>query len=180
MIDLDYIVHSTSTDNEKGIASGWRDCELSEIGTQQSFKLKSLLSGKSYDLVYCSDLKRAVQTAQNAFGASVKIIQDARLRECNYGEFNGMPKSVFKENMVQYVNKLYPNGESYEEVAHRVSDFIATLKVIHQNERVAIISHHAPQLALEVIVHNKSWQEALDNDWRNTGNWSPTWNYIIK
>lgn len=180
MIHLDYIVHSTSTDNEKGIASGWLDCELSAIGFQQSFKLKSILTGKSYDAVYCSDLKRAVQTAQNAFGASVEIIQDARLRECNYGEFNGKPKSVFKQNMVQYVNKLYPYGESYQEVAYRVSDFIATLKGTHQNERVAIVSHQAPQLALEVIIHKKSWQEALDNDWRKTGNWSPTWNYIIK
>lgn len=34
-----FAAHSTSKDNEAGIASGWKDVELSELGIQQSKEL---------------------------------------------------------------------------------------------------------------------------------------------
>jgi 2,3-bisphosphoglycerate-dependent phosphoglycerate mutase len=38
------------------------------------------------DIVFCSDLRRAVETAELAFGrADVPIRYDWRLRECNRG-----------------------------------------------------------------------------------------------
>ena len=44
---------------------------------------------------------------------------------------------------------------------------------------MAIVAHRAPQLALEVILNGLSWQEAINNDWRKTGDWKPGWEYII-
>ena len=179
MIELDYIVHSTSVDNIKEIASGWSDCELSEIGIQQAKNLNSILAKRNYDQVYSSDLKRAWDTAQYGFGSLINIIQDQRLRECNYGDLNGKPKSKFSEKMNYYVDVPFPNGESYRDVEFRVSEFIEHLIDKYPNRRIAVVSHQAPQLAMEVLLKKKSWEEAIKEDWRKTGEWQVSWTYKI-
>ena len=35
-----------------------------------------------FDVVFCSDLKRAIDSAEILFGGEKRIIQDKRLREC--------------------------------------------------------------------------------------------------
>ena len=49
-IKITYFVHGTTTDNEKGISSGWFDVELSELGVKQSIDLKEQIS-KAYPAV---------------------------------------------------------------------------------------------------------------------------------
>lgn len=93
-VNITYFVHGTTTDNEKEISSGWSDVELSELGKKQSAELKEKVSNIKFDFVFCSDLKRAIESANLTFGGNTKIIQDARLRECNYGDFNGKPSEV--------------------------------------------------------------------------------------
>ena len=61
MLTLTYFVHGTTTDNERGISSGWSDAELSELGIKQSVDLKQQIGDKKFDVVFCSDLKRAVK-----------------------------------------------------------------------------------------------------------------------
>lgn len=36
---ITYFVHSTTTDNQNGISSGWNDVGLSELGIRQSHEL---------------------------------------------------------------------------------------------------------------------------------------------
>ena len=45
--------------------------------------------------------------------------------------------------------------------------------------RLCIVAHRAPQLAIEVLTKNISFEEAIKNDWRNTGDWQPGWEYDI-
>ena len=59
-----------------------------------------------------------------------------------------------------------------------LAEGIFTLK--YDGKKIAIVAHRAPQLALEVITKNISWEEALENDWRKTKSWQPGWEYIIK
>ena len=87
-----FTTHSTSEDNEAGIASGWKDVELSELGVQQSIELGERFKTVSFDLICCSDLKRAVDTARIAFGSRVPLVIDDRLREVNFGDLNGSPE----------------------------------------------------------------------------------------
>ena len=35
-IHITYFVHGTTIDNEKEVSSGWKDVELSPLGTEQS------------------------------------------------------------------------------------------------------------------------------------------------
>ena len=126
-IKITYFVHGTTTDNEKHLATGWAQGELSEKGIEQSKELSLLVSDKHFDVVFCSDLKRAVDSARFGFGDKYKIIKDERLRECDYGDFTQRPAEKFKSDMIEWINKQYPNGESYKDVEKRMTGFIVSL-----------------------------------------------------
>jgi alpha-ribazole phosphatase/probable phosphoglycerate mutase len=132
-----------------------------------------------FDKVFCSDLKRSIDSANLGFSDKYQIEVDERLRECNYGDFNGMSATLFKDKMHDYVEKSFPNGESYKDVESRIRSFVDYLKQHYQNKHVAIVAHQGPQLALDVILKGKTWQEAIDEDWRKVGKWQPGWEYEI-
>jgi len=56
-VKITYFVHGTTTDNEKGLATGWLPGELSAKGAEQSKKLREQVDGQKFDVVFCSDLK---------------------------------------------------------------------------------------------------------------------------
>ncbi|MFA6381834.1 MAG: histidine phosphatase family protein [Candidatus Buchananbacteria bacterium] len=179
MIKITYFVHGTTTDNEKGLATGWLAGELSKLGIQQSKELAGQVADQKFDVIFCSDLKRAVDSAKLAFGDKYEIIPDQRLREINYGGFNGQPDS-FKTNLKQFIKTPFPGGESFSEVENRLADFVEFLKTNYGGKHIAIVAHQAPQLALEVLLNKKTWEQAIDEDWRNQKAWQPGWKYIIK
>lgn len=179
-VKITYFVHGTTTDNESALSSGWNDVELSDLGIQQSHQLKDLLANRVFDIVFCSDLKRAVDSATLTFGGLVDIQQDARLRECNYGEFNGKPSDIVEPMQEKNIRARFPDGESYEDVKQRIASFLEFLKQKCDGKHVVIVAHNAPQLALDVLVKGMTWEEAFANDWRKTKAWQPGWGYIIE
>jgi broad specificity phosphatase PhoE len=180
-VKITYFVHSTTIDNENEVSSGWSDVELSELGKRQSVDLKEQTADRVFDVVFCSDLQRAVTSATLTWGGVYHIIQDSRLRECNYGELNGAPSSVVEPMQEEecIVNR-FPAGESYEDVKARISDFLAFLKSNYDGKSVAIVGHKAPQLSLDVLLNGKTWKQALAEDWRKTKAWKPGWDYIVE
>src|SRR3989338_7447950 len=112
-IHITYFAHGTTLDNENDIASGWSDVDLSDLGRKQSEELRNHIRNKKFDLVFTSDLRRAVNSAKITFGDSVKIIQDKRLRECNYGLLNGAQCKEVEEKTLEHLTKPFPKGESY-------------------------------------------------------------------
>ena len=169
------MVHATTTDNEQDLATGWLPGKLSEPGVRQARDLGNLVSSKHFDAVFCSDLKRAVDSAKLGFGKKYKIILDKRLRECNYGDFNG--KSDELKKMSTHIDKHFPNGESYKDVERRIEDFLNFLKDNYDGQHIAIIAHQGPQLALDVLIKKKTWQQAISEDWRHAKAWQPGWEY---
>jgi len=176
---ITYFVHGTTTDNEKNISSGWFDVELSELGVQQSKDLGLLTDGKNFDVVFTSDLKRAVESAKLAWGDKYNIIPDERLRECNYGDYNAKPSEEVEPLQEKSITIPMPNGESYEMVKERIDSFLEDIKREYDGEHVAIVGHKAPQLALDVLLKGMTWEEAFANDWRKTKSWQPGWEYIL-
>lgn len=178
-VKITYFVHGTTTDNEQGLATGWLPGELSAKGVEQSKTLSEQVANKRFDIVFCSDLQRAINSAELGFANKYKIVQDKRLRECNYGDMNGTAAKAFKNSMYDFVDKSFPNGESYKDVEIRLTSFINYLKENYDGKHIAIVAHQAPQLALDVILKNKSWQEAINEAWRKTKSWQPGWEYAI-
>jgi broad specificity phosphatase PhoE len=120
-----YETHSTTLDNERGFATGWLPGELSSAGRENAADLGRRRGSDGIDAVFTSDLARAVETARIAFGHfGVPIIQDARLRECNYGDLNGAPVATLNGDRASRIEAPFPGGESYRQVVHRKRDFL--------------------------------------------------------
>jgi broad specificity phosphatase PhoE len=78
MVDITYFVHSITTDNQDHLATGWLPGELSETGREQAKILGEKVADKHFDGVFCSDLKRAIDSAEIGLGDKYLIIQDKR------------------------------------------------------------------------------------------------------
>lgn len=175
-VKIIYFVHGTTYDNASSKCSGWKQVELNELGKEQAENL-----GKNnkyeFDIVFTSDLIRAINSAEIAFPEHKKIV-DKRLRECNYGDLDGGDKKlvVYEE----HIDEPFPNGESLIDVEKRVRSFVEYLKENYDNRTIAIVAHRAPQLALEIITQNITWDEAIKADWRKIGNWQAGWEYVLE
>lgn len=179
-VKITYFVHGTTTDNEQDLATGWLPGKLSQLGIKQAKELGKIVADKHFDVVFCSDLKRAIDSAKFGFEGKYKIIEDKRLRECNYGNLNGKPADQFKSKMINFIDKPFPNGEGYKDVEKRISDFLKFLKKNYEGEHVAIVAHQGPQLALDVLIKKKTWKQVIAEDWRHKKAWQPGWEYILK
>lgn len=176
-IRITYFVHGTTLDNIEHKSTGWLPGKLSQKGIDQSIALKEEVDINQFDVVFCSDLQRAIDSAKNIFEGVKEIIQDERLRECNYGDFNGKESSLVKYE--EHIQDIFPNGECMLDVENRIKDFCDFLLENYDGKHIAIVAHKAPQLAFQVITEEKSWEEAINQDWRKTKSWKPGWTYII-
>ena len=176
-VKVTYFVHGTTLDNIENKSTGWLDGELSEKGIQQSILLRDQINIEEFDVVFCSDLKRAIDSANLIFKDTVKIIKDCRLRECNYGDFNA--KESFLVKYEDHIKDRFKNGESLIDVENRIKEFCNFLIENYDGNNVAIVAHKAPQMAFQVVTEGMSWNEAIEKDWRKTKAWQPGWIYNI-
>ena len=171
---LTYFVHSTSTDNQTGVRSGWNDPGLSPEGLKQAEALRAALAECAFDRVYASDLKRASRTAEIALPGHA-LLTDPRLREMNYGALNGHPGSAFPADWEWCIDNRFDRGENCRDVQKRIEGFLAERH--DPAQRIAVFAHRYTQLALDVILRGLTWKEALAQDWRHKGAWRPGWTY---
>jgi broad specificity phosphatase PhoE len=176
-VHIIYFVHGATYDNEKGLYTGWYDVELSPLGIEQSKRLREQLAGRHFDVIICSDRRRAVDSARLTWGDAVPIITDERLREVNLGELDRSAAKWIDPMMADHIEKRFPGGESYRDVERRMRSFLDDLRRNYAGKRVAIVAHRAPQLALDVILKAKTWEQAIAEDWRHKKAWQPGWEY---
>lgn len=84
--------HGESEDNNRGVWSGQRDGALTTAGREHAGKLGLYLRDKNPGLIISSDLRRAYDTAiiaADAANYNGEIRKDPRLREINWGDFEG-------------------------------------------------------------------------------------------
>jgi len=170
-----FAAHSTTKDNEAHFSSGWKDIELSDLGIQQSKEMGERFKDVKIDLICCSDLKRAVDTVKIAFGDKYPVIADKRLRELNYGNFNGKPSEVVEPMKKTHIKEPYPNGESYEQAVARVQGFYKELKEKYPDKTVLVVGHRATQYGLDTLVGGKTLEECLSVPFK----WQPYWEYNL-
>jgi len=179
MITLIFEAHGTTIDNENHLSSGWYDDELSELGKKQSEEMGERYKNDQLDAIFCSDLKRAVQSAEIAFkDRNIPIIPDERLRECNYGELNHHPETEVNPQKIHHIVTPFPNGESYEDTLTRVKSFLEYLLSKYDGKRVMVIDHRATQYGLEYWINGISLHDSITNHekWK----WQPGWTYTLK
>lgn len=168
--------HATSVDNEAGRASGWDDVDLSPAGERQAAELGVRHAVALPDVVYASDARRAVRTAQIAFGGRVPVVCDARLRECHYGSLTGAPTSLIDTARGSHVATAFPDGESYEDVVVRVRGWLHDALEARGGRTMLVIGHRATWYALEHLLAGRPLAEVVAAPWR----WQPGWRYTAR
>jgi alpha-ribazole phosphatase/probable phosphoglycerate mutase len=175
--ELVYETHSISEDNERGVATGWRDGRLSARGRELARQLGERRRDDGLVAVFTSDLGRAVETAMIAFeSAAIPILHDWRLRECDYGENTGMPVAVLHAGRVAHLDTTYPGGESWRQAVARVGRFLADLDVRWRDARVLTIGHVATRFAFEHLLNGVPLEDLVAADFV----WQEGWEYAVR
>lgn len=174
MINVVFETHSTSEDNEAGIATGWLPGRLSSAGQDQAAALGRRRRKDGIAVVFCSDLQRAVETARIAFdGTSVPILLDWRLRECDYGSLNGAPARQVHGDRPRRLREPYPGGESWLQATDRVGSFVSDLPGRWVGERVLVIGHVATRWGLDRFLDGRELDQLVGEDF----SWQEGWEY---
>lgn len=175
-IELVYETHSTTTDNENGIATGWFEGRLSEVGRTQAGTLGKRRRSDGLAAVFTSDLGRAIETAEIAFaGSELPVRRDRRLRECNYGELNGGAASEIERQRLGRIDEPFPSGESYRQVVERTRSFLNDLFPEFDGSRVLLIAHSANRWALQHLLLGAPLEEVVAAPFE----WQEGWEYAL-
>jgi len=176
-VTIVYETHSTSTDNELGIATGWLPGRLSERGRAEARELGERRRNDSVNVVFTSDLARAVETTGLAFaGSGIPIRQDPRLRECNYGDLNGTSAKDLSARKTYHVDTPFPGGESYRDVVERTRSLLDDLAQDCDRMRVVLIGHSATKWALDHLLKGQDLTAAMNGGFA----WQPGWEYALE
>jgi broad specificity phosphatase PhoE len=175
-VELVYETHCFSTDNEAGIATGWRPGELSAQGRINAQALGDRRRDDGIDVVYTSDLRRAIETAEIAFaGSPIPLVQDARLREVDYGDWTGMPVDKLHETRPDHIDTPFPGGQSYRQATAAHEAFLADLRRERDGQRVLVIAHAATRYALMHLFDGMPLERAVVAPF----DWQPGWEYVL-
>lgn len=137
-----YVVrHGETTYNVEDRICGISNVELTNLGRKQAKEAHMKLKDISFDKVYVSPLKRAIDTALLLTDNQYELIIDQRIEEINFGVFEGMPRETKEFQETKYnLGIHYKNGESFLEVVHRVYSFLDELKSTSYNN-VLVVCH---------------------------------------
>jgi broad specificity phosphatase PhoE len=117
-----------------------------------------------------------VQTAELAFdGSGVPVLHDWRLRECDYGELNGMPAAEMHAGRRDHLEVPYPGGESWRQAVTRGERFLADLPARWAGRRILVIGHVATRWALDHALRGVPVEDLMAEDF----GWRPGWSYVL-
>jgi len=140
-----YLVrHGETTDNAKGIIQGHLPGKLSENGINQAKKVGERLKDVNFDIIFSSDLHRAVETTNEiaTFHPNTPIKYTKELREVNMGVNQGKTKEELKwKNDFSGIYSAPEGGESTEELYNRAELFLKFLLKNYLNKKVLGVSH---------------------------------------
>lgn len=176
MIDIWFERHAQTHHNVAALASGHYDVALTAHGREHAQSiLRARYASQHFDVVLTSDTQRAYDTAGLIFaGRPIPIVRDARLRECDYGDFEGRPRADMEAARASAIDVPFPHGESYAQVAVRMRSFLAHLAAARDGQRVMLVGHAAtlwmlahwlrdrPLAAVVGVLLERPWRFALD------------------
>lgn len=146
-----YLVrHGQTVWNTLGQTQGHGNSPLTELGIQQAKDLAEALKEYPIDIIYCSDLGRAVETAE-IIGKelNIEIHPTESLREMGFGVWEGMPlreiKKIYPESFKMWRNepeKVHiEGGETLDMIKQRQDKLIEELNKKYKNKHILLVSH---------------------------------------
>lgn len=132
-----YIVRHGQTDwNVEKRIQGISDIPLNEAGKLQVEALRDMLNSISFSYCYSSDLQRAVQTAHIILKENVPVRLDSRLRERNFGSWEGCLSCEFDDAL-----KQQGHVESDGALRERMVACLHEIAERHRGSQVLITTH---------------------------------------
>lgn len=151
---------------DQGICYGQSDLELAASFEDEKKAVLKLLPS-AIDLVYTSPLKRCVQLANGIaeFTRTGKIVQDDRLKELHFGEWemqkwDDIPRNELDMWGNNFLTAVVPGGESFHDFKKRLKDFWEETKRLQKGKKIVIITHHGIIQAL-LLLENIIKEEEL-------------------
>ena len=155
---------------------GQTDIALSGEGIRQADLLAQNFPVDTLDIIYTSDLQRAVMTAERlAEKFSAPLYADKALRELNFGAWEGLTYQEIAERWPQEVKNLFgapeklqiPEGETFLMLQRRAMDKINEIRAENEGKNVAVVAHGAISKAiLTALLHiplHYVWMLRQDN-----------------
>jgi probable phosphoglycerate mutase len=141
--------HGETIWNAEDRLQGQKDIPLNETGFQQAGQVAGALASESIDVIYTSDLIRAIDTAAPVAALlGLAPIPDVRLRQSSKGAWEGL---TWHEIETQYpadfarwqADQTYLplGGESSTRYLGRLRDFFAYIRHAHPDQTVIAVSH---------------------------------------
>ena len=154
------------------------DVQLSDTGRSQAEALGRYLASLPEDqrptAALSSPFARALTTAQLATaGLGIRVRTDERLRERDFGAFDGMTGAGIREQFPDeaerrdLLGKFYyrpPGGESWADVALRIRSLLATEALRHDCDRLLVVAHQAVIWVFRYVLEELTEQELLAVD----------------
>jgi broad specificity phosphatase PhoE len=150
-----YLIRHGATDanlTRPAIVQGRRsNPPLARLGIRQAKATRDFLAVRPIDRCYCSPLLRAVQTATIVVSPHGLVPQPLEaLTECDVGRWEGLDwqtiRSTDSESHERFCSNQpevgYPEGESFVQVAQRVTPALDDLLAQHAGESILVVAHH--------------------------------------
>ncbi|MBI4980787.1 histidine phosphatase family protein [Candidatus Woesearchaeota archaeon] len=134
--------HAQTYFNRAHRFTGWKDSQLTPLGTQQAKKIAQKLKGKHIDVAYQSHLSRSKDTLKAVLKyhpECKKVIVDDRMIERSYGKLQGKSHEQFVEKAGEHDYKVMLHWHKVDHLHGKArEDFIekhgeADLKIIRRS-----------------------------------------------
>ena len=139
-----YVARHGQTDwNALNKVCGSTNRPLNEKGVQQAEALGERVKNLGIDVIVASPMTRAQQTAKAvSLALGIDIITDDRLREHDYGAFEGVDRGRDEYWQQKYLfASKFPQGESVLQLAQRVYNAIEDAKEKYPDKTVLFVCH---------------------------------------
>lgn len=136
--------HGQTDWNVEKRMQGRVDIELNNNGIEQAYQTKEMLKNEKIDLIICSPLKRAKQTADIInIDRNIPIIYDERLIEISYGENEGRLHDDFDYDGFWNIidTHEYKDAENVNDFLKRVYEFLEEIKN-YREENILLVTHN--------------------------------------
>ncbi len=144
--------HGRTDWNDQGKIQGCADIELNQTGINQAKETAKKLQNEKIDLIIASPLIRTKQTAQIINeGRNIDIIYDERVRERDFGEFEGLKRDEFDYfgYWTYSKNYKYEKAENIQDFFKRIFGFLDDIKEKYKDKTVLLVSHAGVSTAIK-------------------------------
>lgn len=164
-----FMRHGEAENNTKHLINSWPEPEklpLTLKGNVQVETAGKILVREKIDVIYASDITRTKQTAEivaKILGIR-EIHYDPRLREFDFGDFNGksyVEYSRYYGSRAEKFVKRTPNGENHTDLRKRVYEFLMETDKKHSGKKILIVTHDGLVYMLHAIANGWSTEDQL-------------------